>query len=237
MYSFETRVGYSLTDNKRNMTIESIINAFQDCSCFQSEHLGVGFSYLLPRNLVWVLNSWQLEIKQYPKFYDKIKVATMPYDLKGFFGYRNFYIEDEAGEKMVTANSIWTLMDWKKQCPAHMEPEMVKAYELEEKLPMHYESRKITIPKTDDYVKIEKEKLQIKRFHLDSNQHVNNGQYIKIALEHLEPDCEFHSLRAEYKRQAVLDDWIVPVIYQKDKTVVIVLGDEAGSPFAIVEVK
>ncbi len=237
MYSFDTRVGFSHTDNKRNMTISSMIDAFQDCSCFQAEQLGIGFDYLEPNNLVWILNAWQLEIKQYPVFYDKIKIATYPYDFKGFFGYRNFFIENEKGDKIVTANSVWTLMDWEKKCPAHMPQHIKDTYILEERLLMDYQSRKIKLPNEEEAVIIKNEPLEIKKYHLDSNQHVNNGQYIRIALENIEPDFRCAKLRAEYRKQAVLGDIIIPIIYRNNNQYTIALCDEEESPYAVIDVR
>ena len=237
MYSFETRVGFSHTDNKRVMILEAIIDCFQDCSCFQAEQLGIGFEYLESQNLVWILNSWQIEIKRYPKFYEKIKIATYPYDFRGFFGYRNFFIEDEQGEKIVIANSVWTLMDWKKMCPARLIPQIIERYEKEERIPMDYKSRKILLPKEGECNVTKKDKIQIRNYHLDSNQHVNNGQYIRIALESLEKGLHFSRLRAEYRKQAVLNDMILPVIYECNETYTVSLCNEEEIPYAVIEVK
>ena len=237
MYSFDTRVGFSRTDSNRIMTIEAIVDCFQDCSCFQSEHLGIGFDYLDSLNMVWILNSWQIEIKEYPHFYDKIKVATFPYDFRGFFGYRNFFIENESGEKIVIANSVWTLMDWEKMCPTRLTPLIMERYQKEERLPMNYESRKIILPKEGEAKIVRRESIQIKKYHLDSNPHVNNGQYIRIALESLEKEIKIKNLRADYRKQALLNDYVVPLIYEKNGVYTIALCDEEDRPYALIEVE
>ena len=46
MYHFDTRVRFSETDRERKLTLEAIVDYFQDCSTYQTEELGVGFSYL-----------------------------------------------------------------------------------------------------------------------------------------------------------------------------------------------
>lgn len=235
MYLYETRVGFSRTDKDRIVTMESMIDYFQDSSCFQAEQLGVGFSYLEPNHLVWMLNSWQIDVVQFPQFYDKITVGTFPYDFKGFFGYRNFFIENEAGEKIVNANSVWTLMDTKKQCPARPTEKLLATYELEERLPMEYAPRKITIAQEERIIRRE-EPLQIKEYHLDTNQHVNNGQYVRIAYEYLPKDRRFHHLRVDYRRQAVLGDTIIPILHEKDDTCTVAICGEDEKPYAVIEV-
>ena len=66
MYTFESRIRYSETDPRRVLTPESMINYFQDCSTFQSEDLGIGFSYLEERQLAWLVNYWQVDILRMP---------------------------------------------------------------------------------------------------------------------------------------------------------------------------
>ena len=40
MYHYESRVRFSETDKKRKLTLEAIVDYFQDCSTFQTEDLG-----------------------------------------------------------------------------------------------------------------------------------------------------------------------------------------------------
>lgn len=45
-YSFDSRVRYSEIGEDRHLTLNGIINYFQDCSTFHSESLGVGMDFL-----------------------------------------------------------------------------------------------------------------------------------------------------------------------------------------------
>ena len=45
MYTFDSRVRYSETDENGNLSLESLIDYMQDCTNFQSEDLGVGLEY------------------------------------------------------------------------------------------------------------------------------------------------------------------------------------------------
>lgn len=65
-YSFESYVRYSEIGEDRVLTLNSVINYFQDCSTFHSEHTGVGIDYLQEKNRVWVLSSWQIVVERYP---------------------------------------------------------------------------------------------------------------------------------------------------------------------------
>ena len=76
MYYFESRVRFSETGKERKLTLEAIVDYFQDCSTFQTEDLGVGFSYLLPKNLTWVLSYWHIIVEEYPDLGEKVQICT-----------------------------------------------------------------------------------------------------------------------------------------------------------------
>ena len=113
MYCFESRVRFSETDKERKLTLEAIVDYFQDCSTFQTEDLGVGFSYLLPKNLTWILSYWHIVVEESPDLGENVLIGTLPYEFRGFFGKRNFFMEKE-GRRIVKADSLWTLLDTEK---------------------------------------------------------------------------------------------------------------------------
>ena len=145
-YSFESYVRYSEIGEDRNLTLNSVINYFQDCSTFHSEHTGVGIDYLQEKNRVWVLSSWQIVVDRYPKLCEKIKITTWPYAFKRFLGSRNFTMEDESGATVAYANSLWTYLDLETGMPANVSEQQIEAYTLEERYPMEYAPRKIKMP-------------------------------------------------------------------------------------------
>ena len=49
---------------------------------------------------------------------------------------------------------------------------------------------------------------------LDTNHHVNNGQYVRMAMNQIELP-KVSELRVEYKKQALLGDMIVPFICRR----------------------
>ena len=231
MYQYESKVRFSETDEKRRLTLEGIVDYFQDCSTFQTEELGVGFSYLLPKNLTWVLVYWHIVVEEYPSLGEKIVVSTIPYDFKGFLGKRNFFMEKAEGDIIVKADSMWSLLDMKKMIPVKVPEDVVQKYPKEEKIEMEYLPRKITIQGEER----KEEPLVILRQHLDCNNHVNNGQYIKIAAVYLPKDYEIHQMRAEYKKQAHLGEELFPYIYENEDTIIVSLCDEKKQPFVVVE--
>ena len=239
MYEYNTRVGFSQCDVNVTLTITSLIDLFQDCSTFQSEDLGVGFKYLQKDNLVWVINYWEIQIEKLPKLCDTVTIGTAPYEFKSFLGFRNFWMKDDKGEYLVKANSVWSLINILETKPVKATDDLRQAYVLDEKLDMEYNSRKVSIPEGEDVTVIEREPIHIQLHHLDSNHHVNNGQYVKLAITAMELDdnTEIKRMRVDYRKQAVLGDIIYPVVYKKDGVWVTALNDEEGNPYSVTEIR
>lgn len=230
MYQFKSRIRFSETDQNKKLSLQSIVDYFQDCSTFQTEELGVGFSYLEPRGLTWVLSYWQIIIDEYPALGEDISIGTLPYDFRSFMGKRNFFMEKE-GKVIVKADSLWTLLDIKKLRPVKVPDLLLETYQKEEKIEMEYAPRKIAVTGKET----EKEGLVVSCHHLDCNGHVNNGQYIKIAMTYLPGEFVIRQMRAEYKNQAYLGDRIRVFLYEGEGKTIICLTNEEKDPYVIIE--
>ncbi len=233
MYTFQSRIRYSEIGEDGRLTLESLLDYFQDSSIFHSEELGLGIDYLNEKNMAWVLSSWQILVDRYPKLCENVLIGTSPYEFKGFIGYRNFWMDTQDGERLAYANSVWSLMDLNVMAPAKPPVEMIEGYTLSPKLDMDYAPRKIPLPSGGEI----KDTIEVKPHHLDTNGHVNNGQYVRMALDHISEDFKARQLRAEYKKPAMLHDKIMPtVITNEDGSVyTVVLNGEDNKPYCIVE--
>ncbi len=231
MYTFDSRIRYSETDENGRLTLDGILNYMQDCTNFQSEDLGVGMKYLSEKQIMWVLNSWQIVIKDYPAMGENITIGTQSYGYEKMFGHRNFLITGEGGKTVAIANSLWVLMDMKKGRPMIVTPEIGDVYGKYEPLEMDYAPRKIKLTGEG----IEHQPFEVMEYHLDTNHHVNNGQYVKMAMMCTELDKNISELRVEYKKQAVLGDIIIPVVYENENQTFVSLNGEDGKAFAVVQ--
>lgn len=231
MYSYEERVGYSITDETLTMTIPAILDSFQDAAIFEAEDGNINMNYLAKRHIAWLLGSWKIVIERRPRLNERIRITTSPYDFKGFLGYRYFTLEGEDGSVIIKAASIWTLIDMEKQRPAKPEQEMIDSYELAKIIDMEYTSRKIQLmgEGTSD------KQFTVRKYQIDSNRHMNNVEYVKLAMESL-PECaQILELRTEYKKAAKLGDRIKSKVCSEGERYQVVLQDEQGETYAVVE--
>lgn len=234
MYSYQGRIRYSELDETGHLKIESLLDYFQDCSTFQSEDLGVGVEYLKEKHMVWVMSSWQIVVTRYPRLGERVTIGTIPYELKGFMGYRNFLMTDEAGGRLACANTIWSLIDTENARPVKPSAKMKEKYVLEPRLEMEYAPRKIPVPDGG----VAGEPIVVRKHHLDMNHHVNNGQYIRMAMDALPGEGGIRQLRAEYKKQVYLNDTLVPHIAAgPGGEQIVVLRDADEAVCCIVEIR
>ena len=183
---------------------------------------------------MWVMSSWQIVVKRYPSMGENVTVGTLPYAFKGFVGYRNFVMRDSQGRELAVANTIWSLLDTRTDKPVKSNEDMMAGYVLEPKLEMDYAPRKISIPAGS----VQGEPVQIKKVHLDTNHHVNNGQFVKIAIDSLDEIFPVAQLRAEYKKQVMLGDVLMPHIsVTEEGKLVVVLFNAQGAVCCIVELE
>lgn len=233
MYTFKSRIRYSEVDSKGKLPLEGVLNYFQDGSTFHSQDVGMGIDYLNEKKQLWVLSSWQIVVDHFPKMCENVTIGTFPYDFRGCFGYRNFCMMDESGSYIAKANTLWTLLDMESMRPAKPSEEMKAAYTIEEKLDMEYADRKILLPEGNEG----KEAIEVKAQHLDTNQHVNNTQYVRMAMEFLPEGFQIRQMRAEYKKQAHLQDILYPYVANEEGVWTISLQDASGEVYVNVEFK
>ena len=231
MYCFESIVRYSEIDAHNRMKLGAAFDLMQDCCTFHSEELGIGIDYLRRAHKAWALSSWQVAISRLPAMGEKIRAYTWPYDFKKSLGYRNFKIDDERGETLVCANSIWVYVDTDSGRPVRLPQEVAARYALEPSCKMECAGRKISLPDQME----PKEPLRVGRFHIDTNRHVNNGKYITMAEEYLPETFKVKEVRAEYKKAAVFSDVIFPKAGKEEKKVTVSLENETGEPYAVIE--
>ena len=230
MYQVNSRVRYSEVDSNGKLSHTELLNYFQDSSTLHSESLGASGNLLKDKKMAWVLSFWQVCINKLPNLSDDIVVSTWPYDTKNLFGMRNFCMDDMAGNRLAYANSIWVLIDLETGRPIKIPAEVGDYYTDEPRLEMDYCERKIITPKEYE----EKPPIPVQKYFIDTNQHVNNANYVMVAQEYLPEDFEIYEIRVEYKKAAMLGDIMYPRVTVGEEEVIVTLVDEKGKTFATI---
>lgn len=231
MYSFRSRIRYSELAQNGRLSLDGIINYMQDAACFEAESLEIGIGSDFEKKYTWVLNYWKIVIMRYPKMAELMDIKTQACGFEKMFGYRNFMLTDENGGEIAKAFSIWTLIDKEKMRPVRVTQEIGEIYGEAEPILTGEMSRKVKPPEGGE----KQDSFFVRDYHLDTNHHVNNGQYVKMACAYLPEGFDVGQLQAWYSRQALLGDEITPVVHEKEDGRMIVLQGEDKKPYAIVD--
>ncbi len=229
-YQFQSRIRYSEVDETGTLSLPGIVNYFQDCSTFQSGQIGLGVQALAARARAWLLVSWHIQVRRRPGLGELVAAETWPYRFQEFYGERNFRLATEAGEELASAASIWVYLNTETMRPCKVDRDVLERYQLEPSLPLGRISRKIQVPKGGE----ERPAIRVAPSQIDTNHHVNNGQYVRMALDCLPVGLPICQIRVEYRKAAVLGDVIVPVVSAGDGAYIVSLQAPDATSYAVV---
>lgn len=230
MYSFDSNIRYSEVSENCHLTLNGLIDYFQDCSSFHSEEVGLGVGSLNRFHRAWYINAWQIEVDRYPKFCEKVTIQTWPYSFNGFVGLRNYVMRDEKGNCIACANSVWAFINTENGKFAKADEYVKDRYTLEPRFNMVYKDRKIKVPAGGEKLT----EVIVNETMIDSNHHMNNEEYVGVAT-HLLNEYEPHHVRVEYRKSALLGNVLYPVLYRDQNYRILSLCDEGSNPYAVVE--
>lgn len=232
MYSCTYNVRYSETDQSGHLSTAGMLDFFQDCAVAHSAAAGLSIELLARRGFAWVLNSWQADISRMPKLGEQVNVTTNPYNFHGFLGHRNFVMESSEGERLAIADSMWTLVSPVTGVPVHVPDYIGIDYGAAQPLDMDYAPRKIRLCGVSERTL---GPLEAARHMLDTNGHVNNTQYVRLAADCLPEDFCFRRLRVEYKRSALPGCGMYFDVYRADGAYTVAICSEDRKVYASVE--
>jgi acyl-ACP thioesterase len=231
MYSFESRVRYSECDEDAKLSLEGLIDYLQDCSTFQSEQLGVGFSFMREHHFAWFIAAWQIWIDRIPRFLEPIKISTWCPAARATDAHRNFTITSPSGASYVRADSIWFVFDTQLKRPVRIPASEAVYQQGDPPLDLPPTHRKLPV---EGNFKLAQE-VKVAKQQLDTNGHVNNVQYVRMAVDALDVRIEdVQRICVQYKRMALLGDRIVPRVHTAARAMTVDLANPLGASFAIV---
>ena len=183
------------------------------------------------KNMAQLLATRQVEIVRVPEYKEELTVTTSVYGMKPMFGFRNTFIYDSQGKPCYKTWSMGAFVDKAAGKLKRVDDATIQSMTLDPKLDMDYKDRRIILPKDGGEVL---EPIKVLRADIDYNKHMNNANYVRMAMELLPEDFVVTGLRVEYRGAAKLGDMLVPTIYRHDNAIIISLsiGEEVS---AIIE--
>ena len=231
MYSLKYKVTTSTCDSEGRLKLYSALQMMQDCSEMWIDSEPGVKKYFTEQDMAQLLATRQVEIIRVPEFKEELTVTSTVYDVKPMFGFRNTFIYDAEGEPCYKTWSMGAFVDKSTGKLKRIDDNTIASMALEPQLEMNYKDRRIKLPKEGGETR---EPIKVLRADIDYNKHVNNANYVRMAMELLPQDFEVRRLRVEYRVAAKLGDTLVPTIYHAEGTFTVSLsvGNEIS---AIIE--
>jgi acyl-ACP thioesterase len=171
-------------DSTNRIKPSAIMRYMQQTSSDHLTHLGISQEMLLAENIVFMLTKSNLKFFRLPKAGEKIVIGTAPIGTKGPRFYREFTVEDMAGNRLISCLTLWILVDpasHKILRPSAFTHSLVFA---ETRIEGHIGDE--DLPKKEENTALQME-LPIRYSHIDCNGHVNNSFYADFVLDSLPP--------------------------------------------------
>lgn len=173
------KIYYYDIDYKKRATPTAIMNYFGDIAVQHSSDAGMNLDYMNENKIAWVLYKWDIDIERYPIMDEEIEVSTTAYSFRKFYGYRKYTIKDSAGKTIITANSVWFLINTEKRRLMRIPQIMYDAFGITED-----DNTELKIKDIDELTGISSEKdFYVRYSDIDTNMHVNNVKYMAWILE------------------------------------------------------
>ncbi len=231
MYSLKYKVTTSTCDSEGKLKLYSALQMMQDCSEMWIESEPGVKSYFSEQNMAQLLASRQVEIIRVPSFKEELTVTTSVYGMKPMFGFRNTYIYDADGKPCYKTWSMGAFVDKATGKLKRVDNATISSMYIEPKLEMDYRDRRIILPKEGGQPY---ESIPVLKSDIDYNRHMNNANYIRMAMELLPDGYEIGGLRVEYRVAAKRGDMLIPTMYHAGNTVIVSLS-VANEVSAIIE--
>ncbi len=231
MYSLTYKVTTSCCDSEGRLKLYSALQMMQDCSEMWIDSVPMVKRYFAEQNMAQLLATRQVEVVRVPEYKEELTVTTSVYEVKPMFGFRNTFIYDADGNPCYKTWSMGAFVDKAAGKLKRVDDATIQSMKLDPQLEMNYKDRRIILPKEGGEVL---EPVRVLRVDIDYNRHMNNANYVRVAMELLPEDFEVRGLRVEYRVAAKMGDNLVPTMYKHDDVIIVSLSiDEAVS--AIIE--
>ncbi|MBQ3362525.1 MAG: hypothetical protein IJG42_01055 [Muribaculaceae bacterium] len=231
MYTLNYKVTTSCCDSEGKLKLYSALQMMQDCSEMWIDSEPTARKFFTDNNMTQLLATRQVEVVRVPRFKEELTVTTSIYEVLPMYGFRNTFIRDAQGRPCYRTWSMGAFVDLATGKLARLSEGAIASLTLEAKQEMNYRGRRIILPKQDGTAL---EPVPVMRADIDYNRHMNNANYVRIAMELLPEGFEVTDMRVEYRIAAKLGDLLTPTLYPIDGGYIVALAIDT-QPSAIIE--
>lgn len=171
------------TNAQQEMSLGLLTSRIIEIATEHANHLNIGYANMDSRNLGWVLSRLTIEMKHYPRVNEYYNIITWVESWNRHFSERNFEIQNEKGETIGFARTVWMVINTKTHENAGTDPLIFDADLISEReCPIERQSK---LRPVECEVPIE---YKFKYTDIDFYRHVNTVRHIELLLNQFDID-------------------------------------------------
>ena len=171
------------------MKPEAILHWLQEIAENHASSLGYGYGFVMSLGLAWVEVRLDISVRRRPAWKETVELLTWTARETPLLARRNLEIRDAEGNIIITATSLWAIIDIRRRRPVPLGKYIVSFPDTpceETVSPIRMETAGL-LPEIREWTS--------ERRDTDFNRHINNAAYLAWALESLpEAWLEEHEL-------------------------------------------
>ena len=231
MFEYDFMVQYVDINTSGVLSDYGLLKYLQEIACLHADSKKYGLKDTPVNRLAWIILDWRIEFISRPNWNTKLHIKTWASKIDNISCYRDFEVTSESGERLALASSRWVLLNIDTHHISKITPEIKSAFEPICSSVFTTETNKLTEP--DSYESCFE--YTILKRDIDTNQHLNNLNYIMLAKEALPEANEFSKIDVMYKHQCLLSDKVLFLCHKEDcGYVVAVKNADTGVLHAII---
>lgn len=155
----------------------------QEVSEFHSKATGIGYEDMLKQNRIWIISRAYYIIYRRPAAFEKVMLSTWSRGNDGLFAFRDYRMNDAAGETLLAGTTYWPMIDFASRRPIRLKEALADYEYHQEEATDHSVLDRLRMP---DMSAPDGQHEQLATFSLiDHAQHVNNSEYVRLAIDSL----------------------------------------------------
>ena len=175
---------YSAINANGRIKADWLLNLFQDAASHQCRQFGISGFDMAKKGLKWVVSQYDIRIHDHAPWLSELSLSTWRAPWKNLYEVRRFEVTG-GGQPLISATGIWILIKAANGKPVRLSSHLPEhLMQIQAKAP---ERLRIHAPLTDFH---HETPIQVRFLDIDLNQHVNNREFLRWAVESLpEPHC------------------------------------------------
>lgn len=159
-------------------SVTSLFHIMLEAAWAHAQIMDWGYDDLKSNNLFWVLSRFYMQVEKYPAWQDTLTLNTWSAGTDGIYAYREFILEDAAGEILLRASSAWLILE----LDSHR---IFRLSEFRDTFPKLSDSKACRNPKRikPDAHNGELNYYPVLFSDIDVNQHFNSVKYVERVLD------------------------------------------------------